>query len=155
VRPTNGDGKVVGKGQLQIDGQIMSVAAPPNQVLDCTGTLSKRPTAPITQFGPVGDVWNRTYWRVDAFAPDSGPWVQSSADPDSNCGNTPNSASPSPPCGPSIQPVKILRPSALPYVKSGHLQRHGELTERRRELLGIRERDARHLRLRRPVSQVP
>jgi hypothetical protein len=118
VKPTGRGGKVVGKPQLQVDGQIVSVAAPPNEVLDCKGTLSKRPSAPITQFGPVGIVWNRTHWRVDAFAPDNGSWVQSSADPHSNCGNTENSGSPSPPCGPNIQPVKVLRPSALPYVKS-------------------------------------
>lgn len=116
VRATPSGGEVVGTPSLDISGKIDTVAAPPNQGLDCTGMLSYRTSRKPTQgTGPVGIVYTSGVWSLDAFLPEVGEWVQSTAPPSSGCGTSPNSGSPSPPCGPSFVPRVSLTPYELPW----------------------------------------
>jgi hypothetical protein len=118
VRATPSGGAVVGKPQLKVSGGISETAAPPNQGLDCTGTFSARPSAPVSQFGPVGIVYEAPRWTLDAFIPDTGQWVASSAGSQTRCATVPNGGSPSAPCGPSISPTLTLRPRRLPWTRT-------------------------------------
>ena len=118
VRATPSGGAVVGKPQFKVSGGISETAAPPNQGLDCTGTLSARPSAPVTQFGPVGIVYEGPRWILNAFIPDNGEWVASTAGAQTRCATVPNGGSPSAPCGPSISPRLSLRPRRLPWTRT-------------------------------------
>jgi hypothetical protein len=115
VRATPSGGTVVGTPSLTIGGSTYATAAPPNQRIDCTGTLSHRASGKPNQFGPVGIVYESGLWNLDWFAPYTGEWVQSTGVPNSDCATVPNGGAPSPPCGPAISPSIELRPQELPW----------------------------------------
>jgi hypothetical protein len=117
VRATPGGGTVVGRPQLTVNGTLTETAAPPNQGHDCTGKLSARPKAPVSQFGPVGIVDSAPFWRLDAFPPWTGEWVASTGRPNSGCATVPNGGSPAPPCGPNPNPTVSLLPHELPWSR--------------------------------------
>jgi hypothetical protein len=115
VRATPSGGMVVGRPQLTINGKLTETAAPPNQGLDCTGTLSARPGAPANQFGPVGIVYQGPSWGLDAFPPWTGEWAASTGRPNSGCATVPNGGSPAPACGSRPEPQLGLLPRELPW----------------------------------------
>lgn len=118
VRATPRGGMVAGRPRLTVNGRLTETAAPPNQGLDCTGTLSARPGAPASQFGPVGIIYEGPSWGLDAFPPWTGEWAASTGRPNSGCATVPNGGSPAPACGPRPEPQLGLLPRELPWSRT-------------------------------------
>ena len=127
-RDTASGGMLVGQPKYSLSGTLTQTAAPPNQGLDCTATLSARPGAQWSTDAPARVVTEGTRALLSWFPPWTGEWAQSSLGAANQCGTVPNGGSPGSPCGPDINKLIEVQMSALPYRQNYAVSGTGTVT---------------------------